>query len=294
MPNRPDPVIPVPEDGWDHRIRVFRYGSVADCFGVVTLRYVVLIDTLGSPAAAGDVLTHLRPDLAGRSLLVVNTHGDWDHAWGNPLFAGPNAKHPAPIIGSRLTADLMRSEDAREFLKAFTARHPGRLPGAALVPPTVQLEGGGRVEGGDLTLELLPTPGHTPDHLSVWIPEIRTLLPGDAAEAPLPWVSDGLSLPRLRDSLRRLAALQPLVALYCHAPGISDPGLIDRNLAYFDELEARCRAAGLAALSDDPAKTLLWSLEDAVRDLLPPESERDFYRNAHNAAITAMVQWLNL
>ena len=42
------------------------------------------------------------------------------------------------------------------------------------------------LHGGDLTLELLHTPGHTPDHVAVWIPEIKTCLAVDTVEHPIP------------------------------------------------------------------------------------------------------------
>ncbi|HZJ49394.1 MAG TPA: MBL fold metallo-hydrolase [Actinomycetota bacterium] len=45
-----------------------------------------------------------------------------------------------------------------------------------------------RIDGGDLRLDLVETPGHTEDHVSVWIPQLRLLLAGDAVEHPFPHV----------------------------------------------------------------------------------------------------------
>ena len=55
-------------------------------------------------------------------------------------------------------------------------------------PPTLRscfsVNGRLLIDGGDLTLALLPTPGHTIDHYALYIPEINTLLAADAAELP--------------------------------------------------------------------------------------------------------------
>ena len=87
----------------DPRVRMFRSDPEVDCFAVVTRRHVVVVDTFGTPGEAAQMLALLGDDLAGRSLLVVNTHGHFDHAWGNALFApgGPHRPevgqpHPGP------------------------------------------------------------------------------------------------------------------------------------------------------------------------------------------------------
>src|SRR5262249_27676941 len=51
------------------------------------------------------------------------------------------------------------------------------------------------------------------------------------------------ALPAMRESLACMAALDPAAALYCHAPVDSGPGLLRQNMAYFDTIEQRCRAA---------------------------------------------------
>src|SRR4051794_6073995 len=238
-----DTVALVPNQGWDARILVCRCGPLVDTFIVVSERYVVLIDTLINQRTAEALLEIAREHLIGRQLLVVNTHADWDHAWGNHVFAGSSPMPPAPIIASRRCAERLRSEASQRKLAEMRASEPGRFDDVRLTPPSVLFEQRLVIDGGDLTLELFATPGHQPDHISVFIPDIRTLLPGDAAELPFPFVESAAALPAMRDSLTRMAALDAQTALYCHAPVTSGPGLLQQNMAYFDTIEQRCRAA---------------------------------------------------
>jgi glyoxylase-like metal-dependent hydrolase (beta-lactamase superfamily II) len=282
----------VSNGGWDERVLVARCGTLVDVFIVVTERYLVLVDTLESEATAAALLDAARPHLAGRQLLVVNTHAHYDHAWGNQLFAGPGAPHPAPVIGTRRCAELLAAPEAAEYLAQMRARHPGRFDGVRLTPPDLRFDDRLTIQGGDLTLELFLTPGHAPDHIAVWIPEIRALLPGDAAEAPFPFVESAATLPQLRDSLARMAALDPAVALYCHAPTDIGPALLRQNIGYFDELERRCREAlgrGVPALPPDEADVAAL-VGFPFGDAIPPGhtvTQPEFYRPGHQANIRA-------
>jgi glyoxylase-like metal-dependent hydrolase (beta-lactamase superfamily II) len=292
-----DRVALVPNGGWDERVLVFRNESLVDVFAVVTQRYVVLVDTLATPAAAAAVLDYLRPRLASRRLLVVNTHADWDHCWGNAVFDGPAARWPAPIIGHRRCRERLASAAARAELAQAQARAPARFGAVRLVPPSLTFARTLTIDGGDLTLALLHTPGHQPDHLAVWLPEARLLLAGDTAEAPFPSVAGPAGVPALRASLRRLAALAPATLLACHAPGVTSPDLLAANAAYLDELERRGRAAlarGLPAdlpAGADPAALIGYPAEAAAAGTLP-DGQADYYRRAHGDAIRAMLGWL--
>ena len=89
MASENDTVMLVPNKGWDERILVCRCGDLVDTFIVVSSRYVVLVDTMINFFTAEALLAIARPMLASRELLVVNSHADWDHAWGNHVFATP-------------------------------------------------------------------------------------------------------------------------------------------------------------------------------------------------------------
>ncbi len=291
----------VPNAGWDSRVLVCRCGTLVDTFIVVTVRYVVIIDTLINRATGQALLEIARPhlELAGRrrQLLVVNTHADWDHAWGNHVFAGSKALFPAPIIASAKCADRLRSDASYQKLAEKRASMPGRLDDVVLKPPTLVFDERMIIDGGDLTLELFATPGHTSDHISVFIPEISTLLPGDAAELPFPFVEGAAAIPAMSASLRQMAALQPKTVLYCHAPVTSGPALLQRNIAYFEKIERCCRAAltrGAEIGRDTDVEALVGF---PFIDALPPDADASalagFYRPGHHRAIKAMLQYLS-
>jgi glyoxylase-like metal-dependent hydrolase (beta-lactamase superfamily II) len=298
------PVTLLPNQGWDPRILVCRYALACEdytlpmhVFIVVGERYVVLADTLVNEDTARALLDIARPHLAGRQLLVVNTHADYDHAWGNQLFAAPDSHAPTPIIGTHGCARRMRSHEERDQLDRLRREQPHTYGQVQLCPPTILFDDALTVDGGDLTLLLMATPGHSPDHCSLYLPEIHTLLAGDAAELPFPFV-ENTSLADARTSLDKLAALNARMALYCHAPATAGPALLDSNIAYFATLETRCRAALDRGATARPAPDA--DLEGIVRfpfaEAVPPGAEDwaepRFYRPGHQAAIRAMLAHL--
>lgn len=233
----------IDNQGWDGRILVLANDALVQTFIILTDRFVVLIDTMINAATAVSLLQHARPHLANRQLLVINTHADYDHAWGNQVFAGPTARHPAPIIGSRRCADILRSPESADTLAQMVAHEPDIFNHVILTPPTILFDEQLTLDGGDLTLELFATPGHTPDHLSLYIPEIDTLFAADAAELPYPMARTTAGLPAMRQSLAKLAAYHAGRVFYCHAPVTTDGQLLQDNIAYFDKIEQACQAA---------------------------------------------------
>ncbi|HEV2655829.1 MAG TPA: MBL fold metallo-hydrolase, partial [Ktedonobacteraceae bacterium] len=177
----------------DERVRVFRRaftemeeysGMTVDAYAVISERYVVICDTLLSPTDMQAVMEWVSDALlAGRQLLIVNSHADWDHCWGNSYFM-----ESAPIIAHQLCQVRMRSEEARRELTDFQDHYYALFDDVELTPPTLTFTDSLTISGGDLTLELFSAPGHSVDSIAVWIPELRLLLAFDAVEFPLPLI----------------------------------------------------------------------------------------------------------
>lgn len=293
-----DSLSPVENTGWDTRIQVYACGSLVQVFVIQTQRYVVIVDPLFNGETARALLGLIRPSLAGRPLLVILSHADWDHAWGSFLFTGPDAEFPSLVVGSSLTAQRLLSSEEQDFLAKMRAEEPGRFDDVRLVPPSLVFSDELRIDCGDLTLELFPTPGHQPDHIAVFIPEIGLLLAGDAAEEPFPVVSEDSDLPQLRASLARMAALNARQAFYCHAPVESGPQLIERNIKYFNLVEAYCAVAletGLTFPQNEDAdlEALVGlPLANVLPSHISIDSLAEYYPPSHRTTIRKMCQYL--
>jgi glyoxylase-like metal-dependent hydrolase (beta-lactamase superfamily II) len=110
-----------------------------------------------------------------------------------------------------------------------------------------RLKGGETVAAGDLRLEAVATPGHSPDHLCYFDRESKSLFCGDlllGEITPNPLINldpnddyrHAPSLVSYMDSLGKVNALNPSTAYPGHGPVISDvPGLIQTNLKFIDE-----------------------------------------------------------
>ncbi len=291
------PIEMTPNDGWDPRVKVLQYSDLVTVFGIVTKRYLVLVDTLLNAPMAGEAIDLMSEDLKGRELLVINTHADWDHAWGNGCFAGDSAPHPAPILAHPLCRQRMESAEEWAVLAKKKIEEPDLYGSVRLVPPTITVNDGAEIHTGDLTLRIVATPGHRADHIAVFIPEIPALLAGDAAEYPLPFVDSDVTYTQMRSSLVRMKSLAARQVFYCHAVGRYDDSVINLNLAYFDEVESRIAEAAhqkppldTSLRDDELARRIGFTWDDACAQFHFATSQQEFYRGAHRTAVRAAVE----
>src|ERR1051326_1030268 len=202
----------VPEMSHDPRIRVFRRVFNApgefekmevDAYVLITATYLVVFDTLLCPEDAQAMMQMVQDQLAGRQVLVVNSHADWDHAWGNAYFTG---EHAAPSIAHEHGRIRMESQEARAELADFRPRSP-IFRNVRLLPATIAFNHELTLHDGDLTIELFPAPGHHRDHIAAWIPQLSLLLAFDAVENPLPCIENAGEVPSMFATLERFLTL---------------------------------------------------------------------------------------
>jgi hydroxyacylglutathione hydrolase len=176
--------------------------------GTVMARRRILRQTAGWGIAA-HALTHAHPDHFGSSHAVCE-------ALGVPLWC------PA---GDVATVERGVGAPAASPLGRLAARAP--LP--PLHPVGRSLREGDEVGG----FRVLETPGHSPGHCSYWRASDRVLVVGDVIFGTSLLGRPGLREPpravttdpaRNRASTRRLADLEPRLALFGHGPPLRDPG----------------------------------------------------------------------
>jgi glyoxylase-like metal-dependent hydrolase (beta-lactamase superfamily II) len=290
----------VPEMSTDERVRVFRRsldetedfsGMEVDAYVVITKRYVVVCDTMLCPEDAAAMMQMVQGELMDRELLVVNSHADWDHVWGNRYFTGEQA---APIIAHEHSLARWQSEESREGLEDYQQRYPV-FRSVMLVPPTITFQHRLTIHGGDLSIELIPAPGHHLDHIAAWIPQLRLLLAFDAAEMPFPIIEDAAAVPLMFSTLESFIAMQPERVLCSHGKTTS-PELVKENLAYLREVERRCRTFTQAhqptdAEMEHAAELIDYPLEEVIAGK-GGEVDRKFYGWAHENNVRCMMGFL--
>src|SRR5581483_9592908 len=214
-------VAEVPEMSPDSRVRVFRRtlngleefeGIEVDAYLILGERYAILLDTLLCPEDIAQVLSLCAPEINKRPLLCVNSHADWDHTWGNSYFSG---KRSVPILAHDHCRKRILSGEACQDLAEYQERYPV-FHEVKLVPPSLTFSERLTIVDGDLRIELLHAPGHCPDQIVAWLPDLSLLLAFDAVERPLPGIYDAACVPLMFSTLERLTALNARHVLCSH------------------------------------------------------------------------------
>ena len=171
---------------------------------VVTPAGVVVIDALGSPQLARELLGEVRR-LTGRPVShVILTHYHADHIYGLQEFQRAGAR----IIAHRAGQDYLHSDTAQSRLAASRVELAPWIDAATrLVPADEWIDGPRELVVGGVRLLLQPVgPAHTPEDLVVFLPSERVLFAGDIVfRGRIPFVGQA-------DSRHWIAALDTLLA----------------------------------------------------------------------------------
>ena len=293
-------LFPVPGMSGDERVRVFRRvfrmagemeGMEVDAYIIISERYVVVLDTMLCPADVAGMMNFVANELPGHIVLCVDSHADWDHAWGNAYFTGERV---APIIAHDYCRTRLQSKEEALGLAQFQQEY-ALFRDVRLVAPAITFAQDMTIHGGDLTIELKSAPGHHPDQIVAWIPELRLLLAFDAVEKPLPLMDDQRCVPDMFTTLERLVALRPGRVLCSHGKS-TDPQLVADNLRYVREIERRSRLLLQRHHPSDEefehASALISYPFDEVIAGVDGQIDRTFYSQGHENNIRAVLRWL--
>lgn len=192
------------QDGADDPMALFRIGAdeteavrihdqiyqatgFGNSFMVVTDAGNVIIDTSLAPFAPRHKKLLTAVSDAPVKYIIL-THGHADHTGGVRLWRGPDTEviahadsvefahyhHRLEGFYARRNAAQFPALGARPIPESDTVENYG-----AAIDATILFEDAYAFELGGLTFELLHTPGETPDHLTVWIPELKAAFTGD-------------------------------------------------------------------------------------------------------------------
>lgn len=196
-------------------------------------RHVFVCDTfLGSEPAEKIKQYIAEKKIGAKPVIVFNSHGDYDHYWGNGSFRS------SIILGHELCGKKIEKE-ATQDLKDFQNHKLGNVE---IVPPNVTFnEKVFFVEEG---VEFYFTPGHTEDSCSCFDHIDRTLFVGDNVESPIPHINE-LNVTAYISTLEEYLERRAKTIVAGHDGIMLDDRLVRSNMEYLRRFEA---------LEADPAK----------------------------------------
>jgi cyclase len=150
---------------------------------VVTEEGIIVIDTLPFPEETSQMIDFLKGVGRGEISYLINTHWHGDHTYGSFLFPG------AQLVGHQLCADALLELGVRT-LEESKESSP-ELEVVELCVPDITFEQGDMLlHLGAKSLQMVLTPGHTPDSTVVYVREDKVLLASDTL-MPLPYFGWG-------------------------------------------------------------------------------------------------------
>lgn len=193
----------------------------ASAYIVVGSKKVLVIDTMNGYESPMEVVRSIT-DLP---VVVVNTHGHCDHIFGNRFFDETYMNfEDLPIAYSHMLHD--------ECLKQC-------MESGIAMPRFNPIKGGDVIDLGDLHIEVIDIPGHTPGGILLLLKEDRILFTGDSINRHL-WLQLGES-KSVTDAMNIIKDLFYLKAdvdqiLHGHAQGFEDVSLMDELVLCMEDL----------------------------------------------------------
>ncbi len=217
-------------------------------------------------------LKELAERLTRLPIAVLNSHTHNDHVGDNwrfqRVYGMDTAFSKKNAQGSRKAAqdEIGENEICGSLPTGFDTKSYATLPWKV----TNAIQDGAKIDLGGRTLEVLSTPGHTPDALCLFDREAGLLFTGDTYYPAAIWLSrPETDLNAYGASIRRLAALMPAVkkVLGAHNIPVQDPAVLARLVAAFDKV----RAGKIAPAPGGDGK-VLYKVDGIEFLMRPPES----------------------
>lgn len=188
---------------------------------IVTPAGVVVIDALGSPALAEELVAAVKQVTTQPIRYVIVTHYHADHIYGLQVLKAQGAT----VIAHRAGLEYLNSDTAERRLAASREElFPWIDERTRLVPADTWLDADTVLEIGGEKLHIRHVgPAHTPEDLVVYIERSRVLFAGDLVfRGRIPFVGQADSRGWI-DALSGLIALRPATIVPGHGPVSGNP-----------------------------------------------------------------------
>jgi alkyl sulfatase BDS1-like metallo-beta-lactamase superfamily hydrolase len=272
-------IAPVTPPGWNpirrppqllrvtSKIYVATNYAISNVIFVITNQSVVVIDTSESRATAHAILSDFRKVCELPISYIIYTHFHGDHIHGASVFHSPGTRvisqrllppeleNAISLLGYRSHADALqfgagldlvdrgvthaRTRPQAVRLDQLVDESVPRCNPRGYIPPDITFDEEYGFSEGGVDFELYHTQGETIDHLMVWVPSMKALMPGDLFYWGFPMLSSPMKPDRpilaWARSLDRMRKLRPEFLVPSHSKPLDGMKAIDEVLSNYAE-----------------------------------------------------------
>ncbi len=189
----------------------------------------LIVDSSASLLSAQTVWGYALAVRPQNTLIVVNTEQHFDHTGGNSFFREKGIDIYGHFKINRQERDLLTTiDDYNQTIpdSIRKERHEGEIlfQGTQFANPNQLIFGDMELDLGEISAQILLTPGHTPTNISVYIPSDRVLFCGDClVNGYFPNLTEGAcgDWQQWKNSLERILHLNPEIIIPGHGAVIS-------------------------------------------------------------------------
>jgi glyoxylase-like metal-dependent hydrolase (beta-lactamase superfamily II) len=206
---------------------------------IVGTKQAVLFDTGMGIADMRSLVSRM----TSRPIVVLNSHTHNDHVGGNwqfefvfgmdTAFTRANAKGSREDAQSELGAGMICGDLPKAFSAANYATKPWKI--------SMVVHDGFKINLGGRTVEIIGTPGHTPDAICLFDRANGLLFTGDTYyPAPIWLYRPETDMDAYVASVKKIAALEPQVkvVLGAHNIPVAEPAVLPKLVAAIEQVRA--------------------------------------------------------
>jgi hydroxyacylglutathione hydrolase len=164
------------------RGQLFIFDDLEGCsthvYTMIGDHHVFVIDTYLGKSYIEPILAYLNDFRETRRTVIINTHYDWDHIWGNAAF--PH--------GLFIAHEFFSKQLGLHFENQLNENHKYVKDDFLMPIPNITFSD--RITFIGEGLEIFHSPGHTSDSISIYDSKDEVLIVGDNVEEPEPYEND--------------------------------------------------------------------------------------------------------
>lgn len=207
-----------------YELKTKDYDCITNIYAINATNTFFICDTYLGGFYIKQIKEYLENNFGRKKYVVFNSHGHWDHIWGNSEFK------EYQIISHELCRKYILENAELDLLNHEKAFAKDKIE---ICLPNITFTD--KIVFEDEGIEFFYSPGHTEDSASCYDINDSTLFVGDNIDEPIPYFMCWNELEAYKFTLESYLSKKANFVVQSHGD-VTDNNLIQKNIEYIDKL----------------------------------------------------------